>query len=104
MKITKLFDLYDHYNEKYFKNTLPFVDIVYADLKDAYGYTMTSTASDIVILLAKGMNKKDTITTLVHEMIHVKQAHYDQPMDHGKTFKAVAKKIAKKEGWKRKDI
>lgn len=94
MKAKKLFALYDRYNDKYFGGKLPFVDIAYAEMSEAFGYTVQEGKEVVIVLIAKDMKNSFVRMTLLHEMIHVYKGH---KMDHGRKFKQIAKEICRAE-------
>jgi predicted SprT family Zn-dependent metalloprotease len=85
-------EAYDHFNNKLFNDALPQCLITLARHKGAYGYyaenrfgdTQDATASkvDEIALNPQGFNReaKAVLSTLVHEMVHLQQAHqYKSP-------------------------
>lgn len=97
MKIKKVHALYDKYNKMYFKGELPFVDLAFVDMHEAFGWTFQEGKEVVIILIAKGLKNSYVRTTLLHEMIHVDQVRRGHKMDHGRKFKQIAKEICRAE-------
>ena len=49
------------------------VDVIYEENIPSLGYCLSIDSREFEITLRKGMSYKDLVTTLLHEMVHVKQ-------------------------------
>lgn len=49
------------------------VDVIYEENTTSFGYCLSIDAREFEITLRKNMSQEDLVTTLLHEMIHVKQ-------------------------------
>ena len=95
---------YSFFNEKIFDNTLPDCLITLQRKKGAYGYfspqrftsrSADNTTDEIALNpnLFEGRSDKEILSTLVHEMAHVWQAHHGKPGRGGYHNKQWAEKM-----------
>jgi len=79
-----------HFNRTLFSNRLPPCLVVLQRRANAYGYfahqrfehRANQTTTDEIALNPKHFNRRppdDTLSTLVHEMVHLKQYHFGRP-------------------------
>lgn len=107
MKLTKelLYKTYNHFNDYIFGGELP-ADITIKPYSSKIncgffeGYYTDEGEKEYLIKISNRYNKTygEFCETMVHEMIHVFQFMKDIDVDHGKTFKAMAKTIKKEIG------
>jgi predicted SprT family Zn-dependent metalloprotease len=110
MSITKteyagLEQAYNFFNDKLFKNNLPPCLITFQKKARCYGYFFsnrfsnrlnTNTTADEIALNPdqfKGRSDLEILSTLVHEMVHLHQAHFGKPSRGGYHNKEWAKKM-----------
>ena len=83
---------YDHFNAELFADRLPACVIVMHRKKGAYGYFWseqwsdgTESADEIALNpdLMRSRPIAETLSTLVHEMCHLEQAHFGKPSRNG---------------------
>lgn len=100
---TALQNAYDYYNQALFDNVLPDCLITLQRKRNTHGYFWsaifssrdTHTQLDELALNPESMTRSDSeiLSTLVHEMCHVWQAHFGKPSRNGYHNKQWAEKM-----------
>jgi predicted SprT family Zn-dependent metalloprotease len=91
--------VYNQCNKLYYKNRLPKIKVVWADLPDnTYGHFVYPEEDAVARIELNSNTKKDLsiwIPTLLHEMVHVYMwLYHPRAKDHGTIFNREMRRLA----------